>query len=64
MKGIMLSGISQKETNTILLSLIYMESKKHSKLVSITKKAHSQIQRTMVISGEREGGKGNIRVEE
>ena len=42
--GIMLNEISQKKTNTIWYHL-YVECKKHNKLVNITKKKKKQTQR-------------------
>ena len=45
LKGIMLTEISQKKTDTVQYHF-YVESKKYNKLVNIRKETESQIKRT------------------
>jgi len=56
LEGFMLSEISQKTTNIVLYHLC-VEYKNYNKVVSITKEADWHREKTVVISGHREGGR-------
>ena len=65
-----LSEVSQKEKDKYYMVFVksislYVKSKKYNKLVNKTKKMQTHIYNTLLVtSGEREGKRGNIGVEE
>ena len=61
LEGIRLSEISQTKTNTVWYHL-YVESKKYTKIVNITKKKQTHRYRELVVTSR--GARGHIRVGE